>query len=257
MDIVRAYIYIKGFCCLQPKHWCIKIGSTHSGTCKDKTLPEHKYTWNHCSRKFTENVEDDVYVHSGMHKINHRQTYRYGQRERKQEHDEQSYGAFKRSYIYVLMKHVCAFNVSEIKCYFKTYHTRSFLSTQIFMCKCACETTWALSILAWQVSLSSFPPHLPQAHRAPLSLISVLWDNLCLQQYPESRAQWWTETSSVQMHTCIHSNTHTCTHKKTCSSDRLESPSWASSFLITAEPCGKWEEWDKDGWVMIKEVVKA
>lgn len=72
MDIVRAYIYIKGFRCLQPKHWCIKIGSAHSGTCKDKTLPEHKYTWNHCSRKFTEIFEHDVYVHSGMHKIKKR-----------------------------------------------------------------------------------------------------------------------------------------------------------------------------------------
>lgn len=111
-----------------------------------------------------------------------------------------------------------------------------------------------LCVLARQVRFSSFPLHLPRAH-CPLLSQSVSPETTYVSS--SSRRAKLGDERKPGPHKFTPGYIQTHTRMDIQNSDLLESPGWMSSFLITAEPCGKWEEGDKDGWVMIKGGVRA
>lgn len=143
---------------------------------------------------------------------------------------------------------LCAFKWSVNE---KLYQSISekLLSVQVVMHRCSYEKDTSgvyVGGKVWFISASS-----TSSSSSPAESISVLWDDLCLQQFLESWARWWTEARRTQMHTCMHPNT--LTHRN--AEFRLSVSLFG--WRLTAEPCGTWEEGDKVGWVTIKEVVGA
>ena len=140
-----------------------------------------------------------------------------------------------------------------IKAHLRSFYLYKSLCVSACICVCVCVCVWErLCVLAPQVRFSSFPPHLPPAHSPPLSQSVSSETTYVSSGSPKRRARWWTEVRPAQVHTCARSDAHTEFRRA-----RVVLAGWAPFSSWRRSPAGRRNRGDKDGWIMIKEVVKA